>query len=138
MDPLLIFDALAVAVLAVAAMWVSGQTAGGRRRRRRPDEPVTAPPSDSTLTSAQGTVAWADGTRLDWDRHVRPVLAREFDNVVGGRRSGAADRQATGTLMFGAELWPLVDPGSRFTQRLERPGPGRATLARILERLEAA
>jgi hypothetical protein len=135
-DPILIVDLLAVTVLLAAAMWLAGQAEGARRRR--PDDGPEEVAAESTLTSAQVTVSWASGTRADWDRHVRPVLAREFDDVVGGRRSGASDRTATGELMFGHELWPLVDPTARFTSRLDRPGPGRAALSRILERLEAA
>lgn len=135
MDPLLIVDVLAIAALVAAAMWIAGQAGSGRRRKAGELGPVAA---DSALSSAKVTVGWAAGTRADWDRHVRPVLAREFDDIVGGRRSGAGDRQATGLLMFGPELWRLVDPADRFTTGLERPGPGRAALNRILEKLEAA
>lgn len=133
MDPLVIVDLVALAALLAAAMWVAGQ-AGGLRRRRHPD---VSPPAaaDSALASAQATVAWAAGTRSDWDRHVRPVIAREYDDIVGGRRS-ATDRAATGELMFGPELWPLVDPGRHCPGQPDRPGPGRAALSRILERME--
>lgn len=135
MGPLLIVDLIALAVLLAAAMWVAGQ-AGGLLRRRQPD--VTPPEAaDSALTSAQVTVSWAGGSRVDWDRHVRPVLAREFDDIVGGRRS-ATDREATGQLMFGPELWPLVDPSRNCAGAPDRPGPGRAALSRILDRMEHA
>lgn len=135
MGPLVIVDLVALAVLLAAAMWVAGQ-AGGLLRRRRPD--VTPPEAaDSALTSAQVTVSWAAGSRSDWDRHVRPVIAREFDDIVGGRRS-ATDRDATGQLMFGPELWPLVDPSRHCPGSPDRPGPGRAALSRILDRMEAS
>lgn len=135
MDPLLIIDLLAIAGLLTAAMWIAATAGAGRRRRLEPGSGRIT--HDSALANAQVTVSWAAGTRSDWDRHVRPVLAREFDDIVGGRRS-AVDRRATGELMFGPDLWPLVDPGGRFTTGLQRPGPGHEALSRILEKLEAA
>jgi hypothetical protein len=136
----LIAEIAAIAALFAAAMWRSWRTARAHRRRRaRPAEAPAEP--DTTLAHAEVTVSWADGTRADWDRHVRPILAREFGHIVGARRSGAESarsRRATGELMFGPELWPLVDPTSRFARRRDQPGPGRAALGRILDRLEAA
>lgn len=138
MDPIVIFDVLAIAVLFAAVMWLSSHVAGGDRHGRRGEQPAAGAEPDSTLTQAASTVGWAEGTRGDWDRHVRPVLAREFDNVVGARRSGSRSRRETGELMFGSRLWPLVDPAGGFTSGLGAPGPGRSALAEILEKLEAA
>lgn len=137
MGAFVIFDALAVAAVFAGAMWLSAQVPSDRAPISRRTE-IAAGEPDSTLANAEVTVSWASGTRADWDRHVRPVLAREFDNVVGGRRSGSGSQHETGKLLFGAELWPLVDPTARFTKRLDQPGPGRNALGAILEKLEAA
>lgn len=135
----MIFEVLAIAVIFAAVMWLSSHVVGGARRVRHAEQPAaTGVEPDSTLTQAASTVGWAEGTRSDWDRHVRPVLAREFDNIVGARRSGSRSRRETGQLMFGPRLWPLVDPAGGFTSGLGAPGPGRSALSEILERLEAA
>lgn len=137
MGSFVIFDVLAIAALFAGVMWLSAQVSPERPRKSRRATVIGGEP-DSTVANAEVTVSWAAGTRADWDRHVRPVLAREFDNVVGGRRSASGSQDETGKLLFGPELWPLVDPADRFTQRLDRPGPGRDALGAILEKLEAA
>jgi hypothetical protein len=44
--------------------------------------------------------------------------------------------QATGTMLFGGELWQWVDPDNVVRGGASRPGPGRQTLEGILECLE--
>lgn len=125
---------LAVLVLIGATLWLVS------RALPHPAQPTPAADAaelDSTLAHAQVTVSWASGTRRDWDRHVRPVLARQLDDVLGPRR-GDDSRRAAGELLFGPVLWPLVDPHDAFTTRLDSPGPGRGALAAILDRLESA
>lgn len=87
---------------------------------------------DSALDRANATLAWVDGSRADWDRHVRPLFAGHLEAVLGGPTTG----RATGELLFGAELWRLVDPAQPFTEHLDRPGPGRRAVDEILIRLE--
>jgi hypothetical protein len=43
---------------------------------------------------------------------------------------------AAGRLRFGEDLWQWVDPQNVSSARRNDPGPGRATLDTILERLE--
>ncbi|GAA5103159.1 hypothetical protein [Haloechinothrix salitolerans] len=127
-------NGVAVLLLIGAALWLASRAVP----RIVPAEPaVDAADLDSTLAHAQVTVSWASGTRRDWDRHVRPVLARQLDEVLGPRR-GDDSRRAAGELLFGPRLWPLVDPHDAFTTRLDAPGPGRDALAAILDRLESA
>ncbi|KWX21988.1 hypothetical protein H7J87_30680 [Mycolicibacterium wolinskyi] len=81
----------------------------------------------------------ADSTRLQWDRHLRPRLAREFAAATGHRQAGdPAAFHATGRMLFGEQLWQWVDPNNVATSagRADEPGPGRAVLGEILERLE--
>lgn len=83
-------------------------------------------------------IGWADGTRGAWDRHLRPILAREFSMATGHRPSkNTAAHDAAGRMLFGTELWDWVDPSAASHQRRDEPAPGRATLDEILERLES-
>jgi hypothetical protein len=102
-------------------------------------EPAACPPAEMLarwLTRTAAFVAWADGTRGDWDRHVRPVLARSFATAVA-RRGAQSDSAALGRAMFGEDMWPWVDPAAASWERRDEPGPGRAVLAAVLDRMEA-
>ena len=81
-------------------------------------------------------IRWADSTRADWDRHLRPRLAREF--VLATRQKESAALAATGLMVFGARLWPWVDPQNVAAGPAagREPGPGREVLDEILQRLE--
>ncbi|MBJ8345907.1 hypothetical protein [Antrihabitans sp. YC2-6] len=82
-------------------------------------------------------LSWSDGTRGEWDRHLRPILAREFQMATGHKQS--KDRAAfheSGKVLFGPELWPWVDPMNVSYADRSAAGPGREALEVILERLE--
>ncbi|MGW4338939.1 hypothetical protein ACWEK5_39990 [Rhodococcus koreensis] len=88
------------------------------------------------MARTESLISWADGTRGDWDHHLRPLLAREFQQSTGQRQGlDPADTAAAGEVLFG-DLWRWVDPDG--VQRVDRtePGPGRDVLDRILQRLE--
>ena len=82
----------------------------------------------------ESTIQWADSTRDDWDRHLRPRLAREF--VLATRQRDPVALQATGRIVFGDDLWGWVDPNNVARGRGREPGPGYATLEEILRRME--
>jgi hypothetical protein len=89
------------------------------------------------LSRTETLISQADATRRDWDRHLRPTLARQYEMATGQKRS--KDRvayNATGEMLFGAELWPWVDPENVARDGIEGPGPGREALDEILQRLE--
>ncbi|WP_232236028.1 hypothetical protein [Nocardia sp. BMG51109] len=80
----------------------------------------------------------ADGSRADWDRHLRPLLAKEFELSSGHRT--AKNRRATetaGKLLFGEELWRWVDPANSALRDQTTRAPGRAALDEILRRLQS-
>ena len=79
----------------------------------------------------------ADETRGDWDRHLRPMLAREFQMTTGHRQNKDPNAmETTGLMVFGEDLWPWVSPtGASFADR-DDPAPGTAALDEILTRLE--
>ncbi len=82
-------------------------------------------------------ISRADSTRRDWDRHLRPMLARQFESAVGQQqRKDPAAFRGTGEMLLGPQLWPWVDPDNIASSGGDGPGPGRAVLEDILHRLE--
>ena len=91
----------------------------------------------SWLSRTETLIHRSESTRTDWDRHLRPMLARRFAITTGQSQTkdpGAFD--ATGRMLFGPQLWAWVNPNNVAPNGAREPGPGRATLAEILERLE--
>ncbi|MFE7743844.1 hypothetical protein [Nocardia sp. NPDC057455] len=79
----------------------------------------------------------ADGSRADWDRHLRPLLAKEFE-LSAGQRVAKNRRavEAAGIHQFGPELWRWVDPANSALRDQTSRAPGRAALDEILSRLQ--
>jgi hypothetical protein len=89
------------------------------------------------LSRTQTLIHRSESTRADWDRHLRPMLARRFAIATGQKQAkDPAAFDATGRMLFGAELWAWVNPNNIARTGATEPGPGRATLEEILERLE--
>ena len=108
---------------------------------------VEAPPAAAPNALEESLRGWlsrtetlihrSESTRADWDRHLRPMLARRFAITTG--QSQAKDPvafDATGRTLFGPELWAWVNPNNVSRTGISEPGPGRAMLEEILERLE--
>ena len=92
----------------------------------------------SWLSRTETLIHRSESTRTDWDRHLRPMLARRFAITTGlNQAKDPAAFDATGRMLFGPQLWAWVDPNNVAQTGAREPGPGRATLAEILERLEA-
>jgi hypothetical protein len=88
------------------------------------------------LARTEMLIRWADRSRGDWDRHLRPLLAREFQAMTGQQRAKSrAAADATGRMMFGDDLWQWVDPFAVSYADRNQPAPGRAALDAILQRL---
>lgn len=91
------------------------------------------------LSNTETTIRWSQSTRADWDRHLRPMLARRFETATGQRQAkDPAAFHASGRILFGAELWEWVNPNNVTRTAHHEPGPGRATFEEILQRLEQA
>jgi len=89
------------------------------------------------LSRTDTLISQSEATRRDWDRHLRPTLARQYEMATGQKRSkDRAAYNATGKMLFGAELWPWVDPENVARDGIEGRGPGREALDEILQRLE--
>lgn len=85
-------------------------------------------------TQTEEMIRWADSTRGDWDRYLRPKLAGDF--LAATRQKEPNAIASTGRLVFGEELWQWVDPQNVSPGNRNDPGPGRAVLDDILQRLE--
>lgn len=91
----------------------------------------------SWLSRTETLIHRSESTRVDWDRHLRPMLARRFAITTGqSQAKDPAAFDATGRMLFGPQLWAWVDPNNVAPTGAREPGPGRATLAEILNRLE--
>lgn len=89
------------------------------------------------MSRTQTLISWSESTRADWDRHLRPMLARQFGIATGQKQNKNPDGfRATGRMLFGDELWAWVDPENVSRTDKHVPGPGRAALDEILRRLE--
>ena len=89
------------------------------------------------LSRTETMISRSDSTRRDWDRHLRPMLARQFELATGQRQvRDHAAFHATGAMLFGEELWAWVDPQNVSRTGGSEPGPGREALDEILRRLE--
>lgn len=101
-----------------------------------PDEPGNS--LRRWLATTETTIRWSQSTRADWDRHLRPMLARRYEIATGQRL--AKDPVAfhtSGRMLFGTELWDWVNPNNVTRTGDRQPGPGRAAFEEILRKLES-
>ncbi len=124
----------AVAVLLTVRWWVvrDAGSATDDSRARDPAESLRRWRSKTEIL-----IARADSNTSDWDKHLRPLLARQFELATGQRKSKDAKAfHATALALFGEGLWPWVDPDNVSRSGADEPGPGRAVLDDVLRRLE--
>jgi hypothetical protein len=128
---------LPIAGLAVVVFLVAARLSLDAAQRRQHAEPGADDPAEALRrwrSRTESTIQWADSTRADWDRHLRPRLAREF--VLATRQRDPAALQATGRIVFGEDLWHWVDPNNVTQGGGGEAGPGYTTLEEILRRME--
>jgi hypothetical protein len=134
-DVVLVAAGLIGVVALLGARWLMA-----REDRDDVDESQDRDPAESLrrwLARTQTMVAWSETTRSDWDKHLRPMLARQFELATGQRMSKDPRAfHATAELVFGAELWQWVDPDNVSRTGGSEPGPGRMVLDEVLRRLE--
>lgn len=91
----------------------------------------------SWLATTETTIRWSESTRADWDRHLRPMLARRYEIATGQKLAkDPVAFHACGRMLFGADLWEWVNPNNITRTRDGQPGPGRAAFEEILRKLE--
>lgn len=127
---------VAAAVVLVLVRWFLT-----RETRSAVDDTRARDPAESLRRWRAKTeilIARADSSRSDWDKYLRPMLARQFELATGQRKSKDAKVfHATAIALFGDRLWPWVDPDNVSRSGAVEPGPGRAVLNEVLVRLEA-
>jgi hypothetical protein len=130
-------------VLVASAVGLALVLLNVRRALGRAQRPEIEPDPDDRdglrrwLANTETTIRWAESDRTDWDRHLRPMLARRFEIATGQRLAkDPAAFHATGRMLFGAQLWEWVNPNNVRRTGGPEPGPGRGALESILQRLE--
>jgi hypothetical protein len=89
------------------------------------------------LARTENLVQRSESSRSDWDKHLRPMLARQFELASGQRKAKDPSAfRASALMVFGPELWEWVDPDNVDRSGGLEPGPGRPVLNDVLERLE--
>ena len=131
-------------VLAAAGVALALVLLNVRRFLGHGKEPAPEPDPDDLgdslrrwLFTTETTIRWSESTRADWDRHLRPMLARRYEMTTGQRQSkDPAAFHSTGRMLFGPELWEWVNPNNVTRMGDRQPGPGRAAFEEILRKLE--
>jgi hypothetical protein len=131
----LVIAGVAVAVSLLGLRWYLAHGAE--------DAPATLPTNDAEellrrwISRTETLISWSESTRSDWDRHLRPMLARQFGIATGQKQNKNPDGfRATGRMLFGDDLWAWVDPENVARTNQHVPGPGRDALDEILRRLQ--
>lgn len=131
----LVVAGVAVAVSLLALRWYLARGTADARTEPSPNDAEES--LRRWLSRTETLISWSDSTRSDWDRHLRPMLARQFGIATGQKQNKNRDGfRATGRMLFGDELWAWVDPENVARTNQHVPGPGRAALDEILRRLE--
>ncbi|MCT7661436.1 hypothetical protein [Mycobacterium deserti] len=131
---ILLFAGVAVALSVLAVRWYL------TREGRAEEEPAIDDAAESLrrwMSRTEVLVSRAEATRTEWDRHLRPMLARQFEMATGQKRTkDRAAYHASGRMLFGSELWQWVDPENVARDGRSESAPGREALDEILQRLE--
>lgn len=134
-EVMLRFSGIALALMFAAAGWLL------TRRTRAESLDASSDDTDSALSRwverTESQIAWSESTRADWDRRLRPMLARQFERAARQPRSRNPQAfDAAGRVHFGDELWKWVDPENISRRGRQEKAPGQTVLTDILERLE--
>lgn len=134
-DDVLVVSGIALAAALIAVRWALATRAASTAADSAADERAAALRRWTARTETM--ISWADSSRTDWDRRLRPMLARQFELATGQRKARDPRAfEATGRMLFGPQLWQWVDPENVSRTGTREAGPGRAALDEILQRLE--
>jgi hypothetical protein len=107
-----------------------------RRRRRSSAEPADA--LERSFSQLRDELYWTAHSRREFDRTLRPRLARILAvRLVEGRGVRLDHSPARAQELVGPETWALLDPSRPNTMDRSRAGVSTAELRRSVERLEA-
>lgn len=130
-----LFPGAALAIALLVVRWSLGRRVKPEASERRTDDAGTT--IRRWAERAESQIAWSDATRADWDRRVRPAMARQFEFATRQPRArNPAAFANAGRILFGDELWRWVDPDNVSHTGSQERGPGREVFVCIIERLE--
>jgi hypothetical protein len=90
-----------------------------------------------TYRRIAGDLGWARVSRRHYDHGIRPLLVRLLASLLAERHGIDLAREPDrARRLVGGDLWPLIDPAQPLSNNDRAPGVDRATLSRIVERLE--
>jgi hypothetical protein len=126
----------AVAVLTTLVLALRTPGAPPPPRRRRPGPRVENAPFRAYRQVAEA-LSWAAVSPRHYDVVTRPLLTGLAASRLQDRhRVDLYADPAAARAVLGAEVWQWVDPDREPSRDSQPPGIDRATLARIVERLE--
>jgi hypothetical protein len=129
------FSGIALALAFITARWLMGR--GPTPEQFDPASYDSGSVLSRWVERTETQIEWSDTTRSDWDRRLRPMLARQFEFAARQPRArNPAAYEATGRVLFGDELWAWVDPENVSRTGAREKGPGREVFTDIIERLE--
>jgi hypothetical protein len=129
------FSGVALAIALVAVRWSLSRRPTPRQADAAIDD--TGSTISRWVERTESQIGWLDSTRADWDRRLRPTLARQFEIATRQPRTrNPAAFATTGRILFGDELWQWVDPDHISRTGGQEQGPGRGVFIDIIERLE--
>lgn len=106
------------------------------RRRPRPGPPVDNAPFRGYREVAE-QLSWAAVSPRHYDLVTRPLLTRLAAARLADRhRVDLHEDPVAARSLLGDDVWPWVDPARPVSRDSQPPGVARATLARIVDRLE--
>jgi hypothetical protein len=130
----LVASGVALALVLLSVRRVLGH---GMQSTAEPDADDLGDSLRRWLSTTETTIRWSESTRSDWDRHLRPMIARRYEMATGQRQAkDPVAYHSTGQMLFGDELWEWVNPNNVARGGDGQPGPGRAAFEAILRKLE--
>jgi hypothetical protein len=104
-----------------------------------PWPPVPADPRPASWTPADrlaGALSWGTASGRDFDLSTRPVLQRALRAVLAGRGLDLDHDRDQVRRLLGDQAWYLLDPARPPRDDRSTGGVDRATLERLVTRLE--
>lgn len=111
--------------------------ASRRPAARRPASPAVRAADFPAYRKIESNLGWAGGSQRHYDHITRPMLSRLLGAALEERhRLDISGHPEEARRLVGADLWSLIDPSAPQSDDSNAPGPDRAVLSRVVDRLE--
>ena len=127
-----------LAAAAVLAARVTITPAAAQRSARRHVATSAVRAADfPAYQKIEYALGWAGASQRHYDRITRPMLSRLLGVALQERhRLDITQQPEEARRLVGADLWPLIDPSAPPSDDSDVPGPDKAALSRVIDRLE--